>query len=74
MKAIFKYNGGLGALLCSKCRVIINTGKDITDNERESIRGDMHAQYCETCMQEMQTRENNDRLLQVQDDQERLHE
>lgn len=72
MKAIFKLNGGLGALLCSKCRIIIKT--EFTDDERKSIRGDMPAQYCKTCMQEVQTRETNDRLLQVQDDQERLHE
>lgn len=65
MKAIFKYNGGLGALLCSKCRVIIKTGKYFTDDEWKSIRGelDMPAQYCETCMQEMQGDKTSDRVL-----------
>jgi hypothetical protein len=32
-KAIFKMNNGLGAILCSKCRVIIKTGKDFTNEE-----------------------------------------
>jgi len=27
-KAIFKYNNGNGALLCSGCRVILKEGKD----------------------------------------------
>lgn len=66
MKAIFKYNGGLGALLCSSCSVIIKTGKDFTDEELKAIKGKgpmPPAQYCETCMQEVQTRETNDRLL-----------
>ena len=51
MKAIFKYNGGLGALLCSACRVITKTGKDFTDDEWKSIRGelDMPPQYCSKC-------------------------
>lgn len=37
--AIFKYNGGLGALLCSSCRVIIKTGKDFTEEEIKAIKG-----------------------------------
>ena len=50
-KAIFKYNGGLGALLCSKCRVIIKTGKDFTEEEIKAIKGkvDMPPQYCDKC-------------------------
>jgi hypothetical protein len=50
-KAIFKYNGGLGALLCSKCRVIIKTGKDFTEEEIMAIKGkiDMPPQYCNKC-------------------------
>lgn len=52
-KAIFKFNGGLGALLCSKCRVIIKTGKDFTDDEWKCIRGEIELpkQYCEKCKQ-----------------------
>ena len=47
-KAIFKYNGGLGALLCSKCKVIIKTGRDFTEEEIKAIKGkvNMPPQYC----------------------------
>lgn len=52
MEAIFKYNGGLGALLCSSCRVIIKTGKDFTPDEIKAIKGQgpmPPAQYCSKC-------------------------
>jgi len=51
MKAIFKYNGGLGALLCSSCRVIMKTGKDFTDEEIRAIKWhiEMPPQYCSKC-------------------------
>lgn len=53
-KAIFKYNGGLGALLCSKCRVIIKTGRDFTEEEVQTIKSSLEdsklpAQYCDKC-------------------------
>ena len=51
-KAIIKYNSGLGALLCSKCRVIIKTGKDFTEEEHKfAIREIEHLNplYCEKC-------------------------
>jgi hypothetical protein len=50
-KAIFKFNNGNGALLCSKCRVIIKTGRDFTEEEIKAIKGkiDMSAQYCDKC-------------------------
>ena len=50
-KAIFKYNNGLGALLCSNCRTIIKTGKDFTYYEKEVVRGneELEAQYCKPC-------------------------
>jgi NAD-dependent SIR2 family protein deacetylase len=51
-KAIFKFNGGLGALLCSKCRVIIKTGKDFSPEEIKAIKGKVPlppAQYCNDC-------------------------
>lgn len=49
--AIFKFNGGLGALLCSKCRVIIKTGKDFTEQEIKAIKGEIKLppQYCGKC-------------------------
>ena len=53
-KAIFKFNNGNGALLCSKCRVIIKTGKDFTEEEIKAIKSSLEesklpAQYCDKC-------------------------
>jgi hypothetical protein len=50
-KAIFKFNNGNGAILCSKCSVIIKTGIDFTEDEWKGIRGEKHikAQYCDKC-------------------------
>lgn len=50
-KAQFKYNGGLGALICSECRVILKTGDEFTDDEIAAIKGHefMPAQYCLRC-------------------------
>jgi hypothetical protein len=51
-KAIIKYNGGSLALLCSKCKVIIKTGKDFTKEELEfTLTKGKHLdpQYCEKC-------------------------
>ena len=51
-KAIIKYNGGLLALLCSNCRVIIKTGKDFTKEESNfaMIEGaHLEPLYCEQC-------------------------
>jgi len=49
--AIFKFNGGLGALLCSKCKVIIKIGKDFTEEENKAIKGHIKLppQYCDKC-------------------------
>ena len=49
--AIFKFNGGLGALLCSKCSVIIKTGREFTTQEHEALKGycKLPAQYCDKC-------------------------
>ena len=50
-KAIFKFNNGNGALLCSKCSVIIKTGREFNSDEVEAMRGkkDLPAQFCSTC-------------------------
>jgi hypothetical protein len=50
-KAVFKFNNGLGALLCSKCRVIIKTGIDYTEEEIKASKGEviMPPQYCNNC-------------------------
>ena len=36
-RAIIKFNGGNLALLCSKCNVIVKTGKDFTTEEMEFV-------------------------------------
>jgi len=38
-KAIFKFNGGKGALLCSKCSKIIKTGSTMTEEEILAMKG-----------------------------------
>lgn len=50
-KAIFKFNSGAGAILCSKCSVIIKTGEEFTDDEWMGMRGRKHInpQYCISC-------------------------
>lgn len=50
-KAKFKFNSGLGALLCSKCRKIIKTGQEFTPDEVKAIKGEikLNAQYCNNC-------------------------
>lgn len=49
--AIFKFNGGAGALLCSKCKVIIKTGKDFDEQEIKAIKGyiTLPPALCESC-------------------------
>lgn len=49
-KAIFKYNNGIGALLCSGCNVIITTGNNMSEEEfKKAFNGEMDAQYCKDC-------------------------
>ena len=51
-KAIVKFNGGRGALLCSKCRVIMKVGHEFNDEETQYIRGEIDylpPQYCDKC-------------------------
>lgn len=49
-KAIFKFNGGVGALLCSGCRVILKTGDQFTEEEKEAMIGkkELPPQTCNT--------------------------
>ncbi len=63
-KAIFKYNGGLGALLCSSCRVIMKIGSSFTDEEIMAIKGkvDMPPQYCKQCKPNIMTTEEIDKF------------
>jgi hypothetical protein len=48
---VMKYNGGAGAILCSKCSVIIKTGKDFTQEEIKAFRGEVKlgSQFCNLC-------------------------
>jgi len=50
-KAVFKFNGGEGALLCSHCSRIIKTGKDFTEEEHKAMKGELNLpiQYCDKC-------------------------
>jgi len=50
-KAIFKFNDGQGAILCSNCRVIIKTGREYTKKETKAALGEieLEAQYCDKC-------------------------
>jgi hypothetical protein len=54
MSAIFKFNDGQGALLCSDCRKIIKTAQEYTLEELAASQGEgnLPAQYCETCSPE----------------------
>ena len=52
-KASIKFNGGNLALLCSKCSVIVKTGKDFTTEEMEFVLTEgkhLEPQYCEQCV------------------------
>lgn len=50
-KAKFKFNGGQGALLCSKCSIIIKEGRFFTEDEWKAARGEikMGPQFCDEC-------------------------
>lgn len=50
-KAIFKWNSGNLALLCSKCNTIIKIGIDFTEEEHQACKGKKYLkpQYCESC-------------------------
>jgi hypothetical protein len=50
-KAIFKFNGGQLALLCSKCSVIIKIGSEFNEKEKTAVKGKVYLQpqYCDKC-------------------------
>ena len=50
-KAKFKFNNGNGALLCSKCSVIIKEGHQYTKEEKNAAynNGYLPPQYCDKC-------------------------
>ena len=50
-KAIFKFNSGDLALLCTICRTILKTGKDFTPEEHDAYNGltELPSQFCTKC-------------------------
>lgn len=58
-KASFKFNNGNGALICSKCGVIIKEGRHFTEEEWKALRGEIKLppQYCDKCEEKMYEKE-----------------
>jgi hypothetical protein len=54
---MFKFNGGAGAIICDKCRIIIDEGFD-DFMEAERIYGKVT--YCRDCRQKLADNESND--------------
>lgn len=54
-KAKFKFNNGIGALLCSKCGRIIKEGTFFTEEELKAAKGEIKlpAQYCDDCEEKL---------------------
>jgi len=54
-RAVFKFNGGMFALLCSKCSKIIKEGRYFTEEERKASKGEIKIppQYCDECAEEL---------------------
>ena len=50
--AILKFNNGVGAVLCSKCNIIIRAGAEMTKEDWQAVRGEikLKPQYCEKCL------------------------
>lgn len=54
-KAKFKFNNGNGALICTKCGIIIKEGRYFTDDEWKAYKGELKlpAQFCDKCEEKM---------------------
>lgn len=52
-KAIFKFNSGMLAILCSNCSRIIKTGRDFNKKEKYACSkkglNNLPPQYCDKC-------------------------
>lgn len=48
-RAIIKFNDGMGAVLCSRCRKILREGGSMTQSDIKAMRGELllPPQYCE---------------------------
>jgi hypothetical protein len=55
--AIFKFNNGNGAILCSGCRVIIKEGYQFTEEEWQGMVGEIELPkyYCDKCKEKHKT-------------------
>jgi len=65
LRAVFKFNSGQLAILCSNCSVIIKIGKDFSEKEKEAAGGDgsLEPQYCSSeCKKEFLKNLINERL------------
>jgi len=53
--AKFKFNSGIGALVCSKCSRIIKEGIYFTDDEWRALRGEIKlpGQLCDICEEKL---------------------
>ena len=51
-RAQLKFNNANLAIICPKCRVILKTGRDFSDEENKYARGELRKlpeQYCKDC-------------------------
>ena len=51
IQAVYKFNGGLGALLCSGCYVILRSGASLTKADRLGMNGEITnpPAFCKEC-------------------------
>lgn len=65
----FRFNGGRGAILCSKCGVILKAGNDIPDYVWDAIKNGtvnkLPDMYCEdNCERSMKVLAESERVLE----------
>lgn len=68
-QAIFKFNSGIRALLCSKCSTIIKDGYEFNSEEILASKGKIHmnARYCEICSDDNSYNKNKMILKRLDD-------
>ncbi len=54
-RAIIKYNGGMGAVLCNSCGCIVRAGAKLTEEDKSCLRGQLALpeQYCNKCKEDL---------------------
>lgn len=58
-----KFNGGYGALLCTKCGAIIKIGRDFDEIEKTYINADIDSEEYKNCIKIMNGRVDNNQYL-----------